>query len=195
MRRARWCAAATAVLLLAACSTDRSTKPSPVVPLPSSSAVAPAEPVELTCADAGGGNAPSDVTAAGLNLEGPAAEITDPPLASDVGLIVPVGSNQHFRKAPAYLPAGSPPVTIELTTPTAGQGLAWVPAADWAGGSPPDLRPWITNKVTFAGCPDRASTYFGGLLATDPRACLDLTVAQEGKAVVAQRLRLNGSAC
>ena len=189
--------AAMVVLLLAACSTGRSMEPPPAAPPSRSGATSQPEPVQLTCADAGGGNAPSGssrMTAAGL-LEGLATVVTDVPLASDVGLIVPAGRKQYFRKSPAYLPAGSAAVTVELTGPATGEGLAWVPAADWVRGKSPDLRPWITNKVTFAGCPDRDSTYFGGLLATDPHACLDLAVEQQGKAKVVKRLQLDGHVC
>jgi hypothetical protein len=53
----------------------------------------------------------------------------------------------------------------------------------------------MTNKVTFDGCRDRDSTYFGGLLAHDPLSCLSLRISQTGFPAELKRLRLNGSPC
>ena len=46
-----------------------------------------------------------------------------------------------------------------------------------AGGGKIDLTPWTASKLVLTGCPDRDSTYFGGLLSTDPHMCLTLSVA------------------
>lgn len=69
------------------------------------------------------------------------------------------------------------------------------PANIWTDGGSPDLRSWMTNKVTFDGCRDRDSTYFGGLLAHDPLSCLSLRISQTGFPAELKRLRLNGSPC
>lgn len=155
-----------------------------------------AQPVVLRCTDAGSGDEPSgagDVAIAGLTLEGLSQPATEVPSATQAGLLVPAGSSQHFRKAPAYLAAGGGPVTLELLTPPPGQTLAWVPAREWSGR--PDLRPWMSSTVTLDGCPDRDATYFGGVLATEPAACLNLRVTRADGAREEMRLRLDGNPC
>lgn len=184
----RWIAsavAATAVLfLIAACATSLS------MPSPSNSATpshatsdSSAPPshrtVQLSCADAGSGSAPTgnrDLAIGGITLEGLAANVEGSPLA-DVGLSVPTGDTLYFIKAPAWLKAGAA-ATIELS-PASGGYLAWVPARIWTGGGAggADLTHWMTSKLVFDGCPDRDSTYYGGLLSTDPNICLKLHIA------------------
>jgi hypothetical protein len=150
----------------------------------------------LGCADAGSGDEPSgagDITIAGLTLEGLSQRTTEVPSATQAGLLVPAGSSQHFRKAPAYLAAGAGPVTIQLVEPGPDHALAWVPANDWSGR--PDLRPWMTTTVTLAGCPDRDVTYFGGVLANQSDACLNLRIKHADGPETDTRLQLDGSAC
>lgn len=130
---------------------------------------------------------------AGLTLEGLSRPTTDVPSAPQLGLLVPDGSGQHFRKAPAHLAAGAGPVTITLAEPLPGHALAWVPASDRSGR--PDLRPWMTTTVTLDGCPDRDVTYFGGVLANRPDACLDLRIRQANGPERGTRLRLDGKPC
>ena len=156
----------------------------------------PTQPVVLRCADAGSGDDPSgaaNLAVAGLTLEGLSQPATDVPSATQAGLLVPAGSSQHFRKAPAHLAAGAGPVTIQLVEPAPGQALAWVPASDWSGR--PDLRPWMTTTVTLDGCPDRDVTYFGGVLANQSDACLKLRIEHANGPEKDTRLQLDGSRC
>jgi hypothetical protein len=154
------------------------------------------QPVDLSCADAihaslgaGAGN----LAVNGLTLEGAARELHGSP-AADVGLRVPAGRTLYFAKAPAYLKAGTSPITVGLSAPSSGY-LAWVPAAVWTGGHVPvDLRPWATARLTFDGCPDGDATYLGGLLATDPHMCLTLTIRQAG-VPLSSPTRLGGKDC
>ena len=157
-----------------------------------------AGPTELGCADAGSGStptAPGDLTIAGLTLEGLAGEVRDIPPASRAGLDVPARSDLRFRKAPAHVAAGAGPVTVELAQPTGDQALAWVPATEWTGEGRPDLRRWVTGRVTFDGCPDRDVTYFGGVLADRGDACLHLRIQPTGTPAEEVRLRLDGHPC
>jgi hypothetical protein len=105
---------------------------------------------------------------------------------ADVGLRVPKGRRLYFTKAPARLRAGTARTTIELLASSGGY-LAWVPAQIWTSGDGGgiDLTPWMTSELVFDGCPHRDSTYFGGLLSTDPHICLTLrvTVAAESRQI------------
>ncbi len=199
MRKALWLVACVVLACAAGCTSTTSSTPSRTKPPGSSStpdAVTHAS-VELGCADAGSGTAPDgagDLTAGGLILEGLAAQLSDVPLATDVGLVVAPGSSQHFRKSPAYLNLRTTPITIELTTPLPGQALAWVPAHEWTNGAP-NLQRWMTDRVTFTGCTDRDVTYFGGLLANNANDCLQLKITQSGKGPQSKHLRLDGKRC
>lgn len=187
-----------ALLVFTGCTGESSTKsaaPHSGTSSPSFDA-RPAHPVELGCDDAGSGEEPSgagSLTSAGLTLEGLAQPTTQVPSATQQGLLVPAGSSQHFRKAPAYLAAGAGPVTIELLEPAPGHALAWVPASDWSGR--PDLRPWMTTTVTLDGCPDRDVTYFGGVMANRSDACLDLRVKPADGPERDTPRQLNGDPC
>lgn len=200
MRKALWLVACVILACAAGCTSTASSTPSRTKPprsSPSPDAVTHTS-IELGCADAGSGTAPDgagDVTAGGLILEGLAAQMSDVPLATDVGLVVAPGSSQHFRKSPAYLNPRTTPITIELMTPRPGQALAWVPAHQWTSGAPPNLQRWTTERVTFTGCADRDVTYFGGLLANNANACLHLKITQSGKAPESKHLRLDGKRC
>ncbi len=164
---------------------------------------APTRSIKLGCADAGYANKPGgDLTVGGLTLEnlaqGSLDEGSDPypvPLATDVGLVVSPGSTQRFQKSPAYLKAGTGPFTLELIRPVAGQALAWVPSKDWTGGSPPDLRPWMTDRLTLTGCADRDTAYFGGVLVPTPDSCLILRIQQPDGPAQVKRIRLDGKPC
>lgn len=153
--------------------------------------------VELRCADAGSGSgAPNgaNVSAGRLTLEDLARPIDDLPRAGDLNFRVPAGDPaRHFRKSPADLDPGAGPVTVELLEPADGQALMWVPADQW--GSSLDARRWMTTSVTFDGCPDRAVTYFGGLLAPTADSCLHLRIRPPGIPAVDRRLRLDGNPC
>lgn len=187
-----------ALLVLAGCTGESSTDSA----APRSGSSSPsldartAQPVELRCAEAGSGEDPrgaGNLTVAGLTLEGLAQPSTEVASATQQGLLVPAGSSQHFRKAPAYLAAEAGPVTIELVEPAPGHALAWVPASDWSGR--PDLRPWMTTTVTLDGCPDRDVTYFGGVLASQSDACLNLRITPADGPKRETRLQLNGDPC
>jgi hypothetical protein len=194
------------LLALAGCTADSgrpasSTPPTaPRSPSRSPSAAGPpaGQPVQLSCAESGRAARPTgagDLTVGGLVLEGLAGSGRATNRAADAGLRVPPGLAQSFRKAPAYLPAGTRSVTVEVLTSSKAL-VAWVPARIWlTGGSVKDLRPWARSKVTFAGCPDRTSTYFGGLLAASARTCIPLRIRPAGGRPQTRRVRLDGSAC
>ena len=172
------------LLLLAAC-TASSPKPSPspsTTPLSTSSSPAARlanRTVELSCLDGGSGNAPAGAdgpTVGGLIFEGLVGNV-EGSSAADVGLGVPQGQPLYFIKVPAWLKGGSAKTTIELSASSGGY-LAWVPAPVWTGGGGEiDLTPWMTSELVIDGCPDRDSTYFGGLLSTNPHICLTLDVS------------------
>jgi hypothetical protein len=186
---------------VAACTSSpvgRSSRAAPSLPASgAATATRPVgEPVELSCADAahaspgtGGGN----LTVGGLTIEGAANELRGTSAAT-VGLRVPGRRTLYFVKAPAYLKAGTSPVTVELRASSSGY-LAWVPAAVWTSGQyPVDLRRWATSRLTFDGCPDREAAYLGGLLATDPHICLTVDTRQAG-APPSPLTRLGGDGC
>jgi hypothetical protein len=185
--------AVSAAVFVAGC-TGTSPEPAPTA----SSVAAPtssAGPIRLTCADAASGSAPvgpGNVSVAGLTLEDLARPVSSLPRAGDTGATAPSG-DQRIRKVPAYLPAGSPPVTVELLDPAPGQALVWVPAGRWSGR--PDLRPWASTEVTLAGCPGTDATYLGGILADEPDACLHLNVQRAGDQPQTIRIRLDGHPC
>jgi len=185
-------------VVCAGCRSGSSTAP----PRDGSSAasfdIRSADPTELGCADAGSGSTPSgpgDLAIAGLTLEGLSGEVGDIPPATRAGLDLPAGHDLRFRKAPAHLSARTGPITVELVAPAGGRALAWVPAIEWTGGGRPDLRPWLTSRVTFHGCPDRDVTYFGGVLADRADTCLHLRIQPTGAPVEDVRLRLDGHPC
>ena len=185
----RWFATAAAagvvLLLVAACTTSfpvrspsNSASPSHAT---SGSSTPPSHPtVRLSCADAGSGNAPtgnSNLVIGGVTLEGLAGNVVGAHPA-DIGLTVPTEHPLYFVKAPAWLKAGAPITTIELSSASGGY-LAWVPARIWAAGgsSGVDLTPWMASTLVFDGCPDRDTTYFGGLLSTNANICLTLQIS------------------
>jgi len=173
------------MLLLAAGCTASSSKASPSLFTTPSHTVSPSgvrpasRPVELSCLDGGSGNAPTSAngpTVGGLIFEGLVGDVEGLPPAN-AGLRVPTGSPLYFIKAPAWLKAGTAKTTIELAASSGGY-LAWVPAAIWTGGGGEiNLTPWMTSTLVIDGCPDRDTTYFGGLLSTDPHICLTLRVS------------------
>ena len=201
MRWSGWLASCAIGACAAACTSGPSSRPTALTrPSAPRMDAAPSRGIELSCADAGSATAADakgshNLTFGGLTFEGLAATTSEVPLATQVGLTVGPNSDQHFRKTPAYLLAGAPPIVVESTGPAAGQGLAWVPSRLWTSGTPPNLRPWIASKVTFDGCPDHDSTYFGGLLAADPQGCLHLSIQQRGHPPQSLRLRLTGASC
>jgi hypothetical protein len=177
-------AAGAAPLVLAACtmsSSPRSPSNSATSLYAASGPSAPPvhQTVRLSCADAGSAGEPADnagLTFGGITLEGLAGNIVGS-FPAEVGLSVPAGETLYFFKTPAWLKEGVA-ATIELSSASGGY-LAWVPARIWTGGNRGrvDLTPWLTSKLVFDGCPDRDSTYFGGLLSTDPNICLKLQIA------------------
>jgi hypothetical protein len=187
---ARWVRAAAGVVVLVvlpACTG--SSAPAPATPR----AGVDAKAVVLTCEDAGTGTpgtSPSDVASGGAVLEQWAAPTADVPVAAEVGLVVPPRiAGWHFRKTPVYLRAGEREVTATVPA-NSGAALAWVPADVWTTGGPPHLDAWLATSVTFQGCPDRITTYFGGIAAATPATCVDLALAGAGS-----RRRLDGGAC
>jgi hypothetical protein len=153
--------------------------------------------IALTCSDAGSGSLSDDIGPAlvvdSLTFEGLRGTVKDVSRAVDVGLRVPAElTDWHFRKAPIYLPAGAPTVTLQMN-PAVAAAFAWVPAQVWTSGSA-DLTRWATTSVTFASCPDRTATYFGGIVADSPRTCLRFEVgaAPDPKSVA---IGLDGRGC
>jgi hypothetical protein len=153
--------------------------------------------IGLTCSDAGSGSLSDDVGPAlvvdSLTFEGLRGTVKDVSRAVDVGLRVPAElTDWHFRKAPIYLPARAPTVTLRMN-PAVAAAFAWVPARVWTSGSA-DLTRWATTSVTFASCPDRTATYFGGIVADTPRTCLRFQVgaAADVKSVA---IGLDGQGC
>lgn len=138
--------------------------------------------IVLTCKDSAGalpmGDAGSNTTVDGATLTGLRGK-QDPPLATEVGLVLPPGASLYFRKTPLYIEAGTGPVTLTLPDGK-NEFLSWVPASVWTGGSPPDLQPWATRSVRFQGCPDSGAMYLGGLLAADPALIFELTGSHAG---------------
>ena len=180
-----WAAACGAMLFLVVACTASSSEASPSPSTTQSSASSGSaarlanRTVELSCLDGGSGNAPAGAdgpTLGGLIFEGLAGDV-EGSTPADVGLGVPPGHPLYFIKAPAWLKGGSAKTTIELPALSGGY-LAWVPAPVWTGGGGGiDLTPWMTSKLVIDACPDRDSTYFGGLLSTDPHICLTLHVS------------------
>jgi hypothetical protein len=53
----------------------------------------------------------------------------------------------------------------------------------------PDLAAFVATSVSFASCPDRTATYFGGILAPTPDTCVRFDVSEAGSTTaIAQRL-------
>lgn len=153
--------------------------------------------IALTCSDAGSGSLSDDIGPAlvvdSLTFEGLRGTVEDVPRAVDVGLRVPAElTDWHFRKAPIYLAAGAPTTTLRMN-PAVAAAFAWVPAQVWTSGSA-DLTRWATTSVTFASCPDRTATYFGGIVAGTPTTCLRFKVgaAPDAKSVA---IGLDGRGC
>jgi hypothetical protein len=169
-------------LLVSGCSGSSPAAPSslgrsaPAASTPSSSTGPGTErSIAFTCSDAGGGSLGDDIGAAlvvdSLVVEGLRTTVKDVARAVDVGLRVPAElTDWHFRKAPIYLPARAPTVTLRMN-PEVAAAFAWVPAQMWTSGRP-DLTRWATTSVTFASCPDRTATYFGGIVADTSSTCL-----------------------
>lgn len=167
-----------------------SSKPSPTQLLSTNA-------VTLTCADAGTGNAaggPGDLVLGSVVLEGMATRAVAIPKAADVRVIVPEGLDWFFHKAPVWMKAGSGRVTLQIVDSGA-DAFAWVPSPIWTSEKAPDLRQWVARTVTFQGCPDRDVTYFGGILAADPNACLDLVVQTDIQPTNTKRVALAGGPC
>ncbi|MEP7021239.1 MAG: hypothetical protein ABI808_11340 [Pseudonocardiales bacterium] len=189
-------------VLIAACTSSPpqprpSTAPPTVASSPPPSSRPAGGPVELSCADsisASPGDGPGILSVNGLTLEGASGDLRGAAPAS-VGLRAPAGPRLYFVKSPAYLNATTAPITVELTASSKGY-LAWVPARIWtgSGGSPIDLRPWVTSRLTFDGCPDRDTSYLGGLLASNPHVCLTVHVRRAG-AATSEATRLGGAGC
>jgi hypothetical protein len=153
--------------------------------------------IALACSDAGSGSLSDDIGPAlvvdSVTFEGLRGTVKDVSRAVDLGLRVPAElTDWHFRKAPIYLTTGAPTVTLRMN-PAVAAAFAWVPAQAWTSGSA-DLTRWATTSVTFASCPDRTATYFGGILADSPRTCLRFTVgaAPDAKSVT---VGLDGRDC
>ncbi|HEY6745177.1 MAG TPA: hypothetical protein VI357_05605 [Mycobacteriales bacterium] len=153
--------------------------------------------IALTCSDAGSGSLSDDtgpsLVVGSLTFEGLRATVKDVSRAVDVGLRVPAElTDWHFRKAPIYLPARAPSVTLTMN-PGVAAVFAWVPAQVWTSGSA-DLTRWATTSVTFASCPDRTATYFGGIAAETPRTCVRFQVGA-APYVNSVALGLDGRGC
>lgn len=189
-------AAAACWTLVAGCTTPAQSISSAA---PSAAATSsPGRAIALSCADAGSGSAPdstANLTLDGLTLVGLSGEGSAAP-ATDVGLRKPPGDQQYFFfKTPAFLRMGASPITVELASSSSATWLVWVPAHVWTRGSSVDVRPWMASAVTFHGCQDRDTTYFGGLLATDPQHCLVLRIQRPSEPIQTTRIRLNGAPC
>ena len=173
-------------LLVGGCSGSVPVAPSSLgrsatAPSTTSSATGPGadRSIALTCSDAGSGSLSDDIGPAlvvdSLTFEGLKGTVQEVSRAVDVGLKVPAElADWRFRKAPIYLPARAPTVTLRMN-PEVAAAFAWVPAQMWTSGSA-DLTRWVTTSVSFASCPDRTATYFGGIVADIPRRCLRFQV-------------------
>jgi hypothetical protein len=147
--------------------------------------------------DAGGGSFSDDIGPAlivgSAAIEGLRATAKNVPRAEDVGLGLPAElAGWRFRKAPIYLPAHAQTVTLRMS-PGVAAAFAWLPARTWTSGSA-DLTQWTTTSVSFASCPDRTATYFGGILANSPETCVrfQFGAAPDMKSVA---LSLDGRRC
>jgi hypothetical protein len=187
----------SALLLLTVVASGCAGSPAPVSPTPSAPGVPGAgRVVTLTCADAGSGtlgDGTGPALAVGaLTFEGLRATVPDVPRATDVGLRVPAElAGWRFRKVPVYVTARAPSVTLRLD-PEIAAAFAWVPARSWTSGEP-DLTRWAAASVSFASCPDRTATYFGGLLADAAGTCIRFRVGDAGPRRVSTRL--DGRGC
>ncbi|MDQ6658840.1 MAG: hypothetical protein M3Z00_11560 [Actinomycetota bacterium] len=100
----------------------------------------------------------------------------------------------HFLKVVLYV---KPKITgmFTITVISADQALAWVPSDKW-GTTNLDISQWASRSITINGCGERTSTrYFGGILASDPNACIRLTVSESGGTSTKVQRRLNGDSC
>ena len=154
----------------------------------------------LSCEDAGtpgasGGPGAGDFEFRGATFERLRTQLENVPRAADVGLTVPpTMADWHFRKVPVYLSAGAPPVTVRLHDSGGNSTLAWVSSDAWTSGSSPVLAEWLASSVTFEGCRDRPSVYFGGLAASSPGTCLSPTF-EAGTLRESASQRLDGATC
>jgi hypothetical protein len=192
------------ILLVGGCSGSSPAAPSSPGRLTTASSTAtPAtgsrtdRAIALTCSDAGSGSLSDDIGPAlvvgSLTFEGLRGTVEDVSRAVDVGLRVPADMTAwHFRKAPIYLPARAPTVTLRMD-PAVAAAFAWVPARVWTSGGA-DLTRWTTTSVTFGSCPDRTATYFGGIVADTPRTCVRFQggAAPDAKSVA---IGLDGRSC
>jgi hypothetical protein len=196
-----------ALVLLTALASSCTSSSSRVPPgSPSSIAPSVASPVPhtldravaLSCSDSGGATLNDSVgpplALGALTFEGFSATVKDVPRAVDVGLKVPTEfADWHFRKVPVYLPARAVTVTLTMSRDIAA-AFAWVPARMWISGGTPDLARWAATSVSFSGCADRATAFFGGFLADGPETCLRFRLGDDPvKGSV--RKRLDGKSC
>lgn len=171
-------------------------------PAPSSAGLSaigvPGGTLRLTCEDAGDGSldesAADNLVLGGAIFELFRAELDSVPTAVSVGLTIPPAlATWQFRKVPVYLAAGEQPITVTIAADGEAM-LAWVPSRVWTSGDPPDLGDWLATTVTFDGCPERPTTYFGGVAADTAHTCLHLQ-AQTASGAESQHQRLDGTAC
>ena len=153
--------------------------------------------VRLGCVESGSGTLSDEtgppLTVGPVSFEGFRAQVREVPRAADVGLRTPAGQDSwRFRKVPVYLPAGSAVVTLSMS-PGAAVAFAWVPAQAWTSGAP-DLSRYAATSVSFASCPDRTATYFGGFLAASPDTCVRFRLG-DGRTTTPVSRRLDGAAC
>lgn len=153
----------------------------------------------LTCSDSTKGNFEStgSLIVGDVVFEGLATPGDPPPTVADLNMDGVAGpmAKWHFRKVVLYV---KPNITgrFTITVDHADQALAWLPADKW-GTAGLDIAQWASRSTTIAGCcgASTSSRYFGGILASDPNACVHLTVAQAGGSTTNVHRRLNGDLC
>lgn len=190
------CAAYVCLAALAACSGSSTAAPrKPDAPGPSAFGT---RSVVLICPGPSGTNlphTPDDVDLVGAVLQGLGRSGAPASRAVDVGLApIPARPGWHFRKAPVYLPAGVPPITLRLAAPGK-YALGWVPSSEWTSGHRPGVARWAAESVTFKSCHDGVARYFGGILGATGSTCVPLIVASGSHRSARIKVSLRGGHC
>lgn len=115
------------------------------------------------------------------------------PRARDVGIPAP-SEEWYFRKAPLFVAAASP--TVTLNVPEDGsQYLMWTSDDAWTGADGVGIiGAWAATELAITACQDMTTSYFGGLLVKDPTRCFSLEIRQEEQ-VEAFYIRGDGADC
>lgn len=194
--RHRAAAGLTVLALVAACTTSNSGHQEPSTSSSTNRPSVSTDGKQLSCPDsassATGPDTQAKQLAPNLTVEDWATP-ADVPRARAVGLIIPPGAPEFFRKSPLYLREGAPATTLSLTQDQDAQ-LAWVPSRVWTKGKP-NLSPWLTHSLTLTPCKNTASTFLGGILSTSPTSCIVITIKSVGMPTTTTSLRLDGKRC